>query len=62
MLNKEDGVWNTLISFNFCFIFFLINLLLIEGIHAYYLITYIYIYIYIYSYLYLRIQIVILLL
>ena len=58
MLNKEDGVWNTLISFNFCFIFFLINLLVIEGIHAYYLITYIYIY----SYLYLRIHIVILLL
>ena len=21
MLNEEDGVWNTLISFNFCFIF-----------------------------------------
>ena len=60
MLNKEDEVWNTLISFNFCFIFFLINLLVIEGIHAYYLITFIYIYIY--SYLYLRIQIVILLL
>ena len=52
MLNKEDGVWNTLISFNFCFIFFLINLLLIEGIHAYYLITFIYIYIYIFIVIY----------